>query len=460
MSRLNTSDRIHAFAFMMLALAAGGAVTLPLLGAAEAKSSPAVDETVRTRALEATVPDRPTMTDEIEHFSSRASARPDEAFSKERLFAAHMLAFRAYGDVSHLDAAGALLTALSDGTYGRDDSAETMSRHGTAVLRSASTLHLAEHDFPGALQTAEELARRSSDDATRFRLFDARWAVGDKKGAAEILEGPLDTLSTGYLSRQARVVDGAGFTEPARDIFRRVLDNVQAYAEAAPVQAWALVELGHFELHSGDPHTAVRRYLDALEVLPGSPAALEGLASVAYGVDRNLEAARDLYRKALSNGAHLDLVPTLADIEEALGNSAEARRLRVAFVDAAFESPRSEAMHRRPLVFVLAESPSTRKEAVRQARLDLRARQDQGAFDALAWALYKSGDVEMAWTLEERALAAGGPPPPILFRAGIIAEAAGEDERARELLLEALEGQVELAPHEVSAAGEMLQRIR
>ncbi|NNF11631.1 MAG: hypothetical protein HKN72_00295, partial [Gemmatimonadetes bacterium] len=62
--------------------------------------------------------------------------------------------------------------------------------------------------------------------------------------------------------------------------------------------------------------------------------------------------------------------------------------------------------------------------------------------------------------LEERALSAGGPPPPVLFRAGLIAEAAGERSRAQELLKEALEGQVELAPHEVTAAVEVLDRVR
>ncbi len=429
----------------MLALVAGGVATLPLLGASDAAPRPVVDETVRARAMASSVPARPTMTDEIEHFTRRAEARPEESFSRERLFAAHMLAFRAYGDASHLDQAAAMVEALPE--------------HSPAALRAASSLQLAEHDFPAALASARRLADVSRDDAASYRLFDALWAAGDKAAAEEILDGTLDTLSTAWLSRKARVVDGAGFTEPARDIFRRVVENVEAYAEPAPVRAWALVELGHFELHSGDPSAAVRRYLEALEVLPGSPAALEGLASVSYGVDRDLETARDLYRRALDNGAHLDLMATLADVEEGLGNEAEAQRVRRAFIAAAGAAGR-DAMHRRPLIFVMAESPETREEAVRLARLDLAARQDQGAFDALAWAYYRSGDVGMAWTLAERGLDAGGPPPPVLFRAGLMAEAAGESSRARELLQEALEGQVELGPHEVAAAVDALERSR
>lgn len=451
MSRLNRSGRTNAVTFTMLALAAGGAVILPLLGATDGEPAPAIDRAVRARALAAEIPEHPTMTDEIAHFTARAAARPDEAFARERLFNAHMLAFRAYGDQAHLDRAGdvvAELKALTDGPP------------SAAALRAASSLALAQHDFPTAASEARELAERSHGEIARYRLFDALWAVGARDEAREILDGTLDTLSTAYLSRQARALDAEGLVEPARDLFVRVVDNVRAYAEPAPVRAWALVELGHFELHSGDPKAAVRRYEQALDVLPGGPAALEGLASVAYGVDRDLSVARDLYAKALENGAHLDLVPTLADIEEALGDEREARRLRLAFAEEATATERTEAMHRRPLALLLAEAPSTRPEAIRLARKDLAVRQDPGAFDALAWALYRSGETEMAWTLEERALSAGAAPPPLLFRAGLIAEAAGEYDRAAELLAEALEGEVELAPHEVAAARAALERTR
>jgi tetratricopeptide (TPR) repeat protein len=452
MSMWNRSGRTNTVLFTVTALVAGGAATLPLLGSAELEPRASVDRAVLERAMSSAVPARRTMTDEIEHFQARAAARPDEAFSKERLVRAHLLAFRAYGQVEHLDRAAAVANAMTA------PSGSGSERESPSALRSLSSLRLAEHDFQGALESARSIAELSGRDAARFRLFDALWAVGSKQEAAALLDEPLDTLSTDYLARRARVIDGAGFTELARDLFRRVEENARAFAEPAPVRAWALVELGHFELHSGDPALAVRRYLEALEVLPGSPAALEGLASVAYRVDRDLETARALYSRALENGAHLEVMPTLADIEEALGRGDEALRLRRSFVRRATADPRAEAMHRRPLVFLLAEEPETRAEAIRQARLDLGARRDQGAFDALAWALFRDGEVEMAWLLAERALAAGGPPPPVLFRAGLIAEAAGEPERARDLLQEALVGNVELAPHEIASAREVLDR--
>lgn len=474
------SIRRPAASVVVLALTVGGLAALPPADGADAPTRPFVDDGVVRRALASDVPARPTMSDEIDHFRGRAAAKPNETFALERLFTAHMLAFRAYGDHKHLERASEVVDRLgghssSPGTStGRAPEAPAASSFEASAsslpdasaeasrsvrsLRSVASLSLAEHDFGSALSTARTLASVSNGETSTYRLFDALWAVGAREEAEDLLEGTVDTLSTAYLSRRARVIDARGFVEPARDLFHRVVDNVRAYAEPVAVHAWALAELGHFELHSGDPEAAVRRYQEALDVLPGSPAALEGLASVAYGVDRDLDRARDLYRKALVNGAHLDVMPVLADIEEALGRRTEALRIRRDFVTRATKDDRSEAMHRRPLIFVLAEAPSTRAEAVRLAHKDLAVRQDPGAFHALAWTLHRAGEVEMAWTLAERALAGGGAPPPILFRSGLMAEAAGERARARELLEQALDGKSELAPHEAEAARERLDR--
>ena len=451
-----------AAAVVVLVLTVGGLYALPPWDGAQAPLGPYVDDDVMRRAFASEVPARPTMTEELEHFRARVAANPGESFALERLFRAHMLAFRAYGDRRHLEEAHETVERL----VGEDPAREAATAPSTRVskgtsgtvsaIRAERSLMLAEHDFRSALSAARTLASVSNDETSTYRLFDALWAVGARAEAEELLDGPLDTLSTAYFSRRARVLDAQGLVVPARDLFRRVVDNVRAYAEPAPVRGWALVELGHFELHSGDPKAAVRRYEEALDVLPGSPAALEGLASVAYGVDKDLRRARDLYRKALANGAHLDVMPVLADIEEALGHRQEALRIREDFVTRATRDERNEDMLRRPLVFVLAQAPSTRAEAVRLARQDLAVRQDPGAFDALAWALHRTGDVDLAWILAQRGLAGGAAPPPILFRAGLMAEAAGEGARSRELLRNALEGESELAPREARTARERL----
>ena len=429
-------------------VAVGAAVALPLLGVAEAETAPFVTETVRDQALAAAVPAQPTMSDEIDHFEKRVAARPEEGFSRRRLFSARLLAFRAYGDMRHLTEAGRALEAVGEGAF--SDAARLALRSG---------LHLTRHEFQSALATARAGARLSPGDDASYRLFDALWATGGWEEASDVLDRPLDTLSTAYLSRIARVLDGDGYVEQARDRFRRVVENVQAYAEPAPVRAWALVELGNFELHSGSPEAAVRRYREALEILPASPAGIEGLASVAYGTDRDLETARALYRRAVENGAHLDLLPVVADIEDELGNADQASAIRRDFVARATADSMTERLYRRPLAFVLAEDPATVAEAHRLAEEDLDERQDLGAWDASAWVHYRAGDIEQAWDLARRAVSVGAPAPPVAQRAGIIAAAAGERGMARTLLRRALDGQVELSPQQVRNAEQALASV-
>jgi hypothetical protein len=148
--------------------------------------------------------------------------------------------------------------------------------------------------------------------------------------------------------------------------------------------------------------------------------------------------------------------PVLADAEVEAGNEVEARRLREAFVRLATASPRAERLYRRPLVFVLADDPTTVCAAVDHARLDLDDRRDPGAWDALAWARYRAGDLEGAGRAARLATAAGVPEPALAWRVGLIAKASGDEARAATLLGTAVEGASELAIAEVDEARRLL----
>jgi tetratricopeptide (TPR) repeat protein len=428
------------------------AATLAVIGtfAARATSTldagmpaPSVTPSILGEALASTRPERPTLSDEIDHFRRRLSMRPDDGLARARLVRAHLLRFRAYGDLVDLEAAE---------RHQRER--ERRSGASPALLVDRSALQLVRHEFPQAVATARAAVRREETlrPELDLRLFDALWAVGRRVEADAILTLPLDTTSVAWMGRQARVLDRRGEVERARDLFRDVLASVRAFAEPAPVEAWALVELGHFEHHAGDPTRAVARYREALRVLPGSPAALEGLAAVAYGVDRDLDVARRLYGRALEQGAHLDVMPVLADVEEEAGDHAAAERTRAAFVRLATSTPLAERWYRRPLVFVLAGREDTACRALALARRDLEERRDPGAWDALAWALHRAGDPVAAWRAAREGLEGGAPEPGAAYRAGLVALAAGEANAAGRLLDLALAGRSELSPGEERSA--------
>lgn len=440
---------------MALCLSATAIVAVALLPPTDAPArsgaggEPFVDREVLSAALASGVPDRLTMSDEIGYYEDRLARRRDEDFSRERLLSAHLLRFRAYGRHEDLRRSFAHLAALT-----------VTGDSGAGLEAQRAALALARHDFPGAVAAAERADRiaQGSDPAVRLTLFDALWASGEYERAAVHLDGPFDRSSIGWLSRHARLLDRRGRVEEARDAFRTVVEQVRAFAQPAPVEAWALVELGHFEYHAGDPGAGVDRYLEALEVLPGSPAALEGLAAVAAGVDRRPDAAERLYRTALDRGAHLDVMLDLADAQEAGGDGRTAEATRSAFLARATETVEAVRLHRQEIALTLAgrSGATARCRALDLASEELRARREASAWSTMAWIRYRLGHLDEAARAAGRSVEWGTPEPVVAFRAGVVLDAVG-DPGATALLEEALDGASELTAREVDRARTLLE---
>lgn len=391
-------------------------------------TGPAITPEIVDLVLASRPPERPTMSDEIEYFEARlASSDGDDHVLEPRLVSAYVQRFRAYGDSADASAALRHFQVL------RERGPSTPS-----LLSLESSLRLLFHDFPGAVRsavTANE-QRRSYDSALRLRLFDALWASGAYGEANDLLQLPHDRGSFGFLVREARVLDRLGETAQARDRIGRALEEARAYAQPRGIVAWAMTELGHLEHHSGHPRAATDRLLEALEILPGSPAAIEELARIAWESDRNPKLARPLFARALDTGDHLSLYRDLADVSNELGDAEAAEALRRRFVERATASPEIERQYLRPLALMFAdEEPSDRlDDAQRFAERDLAMRPTSESWDTLAWVRYRQGDLDAALAASRNATEWGVPEPIVLFHAGVIADDAGERERAGELL--------------------------
>lgn len=410
------------------------------------RSSPSHTEVparvVSDSALEAALAGRPApgglRPDERAFFEGRLARDPADVLAQRRLAALHQMRFRAWGDPQELVRSGAYLDRLAD-------------RHtdDPTLWSMRTSLALAQHEFPAALDAASRRLALGdpSDDSGAYGRFDALWASGRYAEARALLEGLTpERESILHLSREARLIDGLGDVDRAAETMDRVVALADAWAEPALVRAWARVEHGHFLLHSGSAERSAARFHEALALIPAYPAALEGLASIAYGVDGNTTSAERLYRAALDHGKHLDLYGVLVEIAEASGDPAAADSLRAAFVARATADPASERLYRRPLALLLSDDPATRRQALEWAEADLAQRQDRMAWITRGWVLHAMGRSREAAEDAERALAWGAPTPEVLQRAGLILAAAGERARGRALVREALEGRVELGP--------------
>lgn len=446
MIRPDTPSRPHDYAplrWLLLAPVLLAPLAFALLspetaGTTSRDGARAVDSETLATALGAQPILEGVRADEVAFFEARLAADPQDALARRRLAAVHQMRFRAYGDPADLARVDILL----------DELARTHP-HDAGVLSMRTSLALAGHDFPGALEASRARVGLGDPGATdtALGLFDALWATGNYAEAKKILESSRgEDASMARLSREARLVDGMGDVAAAAERMERVVTLTDAYAESPVVRAWARAEHGNFLLHSGDPDGATGRFEEALALVPAYPAALEGLGSIAYGVDGEFGAAEALFEASLEYGRHLDLYGVLAEIARAGGDAERADGLELDFIRLATADPATERLYRRPLALMLAERPGGLAAALAHAETDLADRQDRMAWATRAWVLHAMGQVEAAAADAERALEWGAPEPDVLYRAGVVFLSVGDRRRGRELLTEALDGRAELGP--------------
>lgn len=420
------------------------AATLPLavLSAATPVAGPDPSErALSVDALRRALASRPVtdgvLRDDVEFFENRLATMADDPLALRRMASTRLLRFRAYNTLEELTAAEPVLARLS-ARYPADAGV-----HGL-VASSA----LARHDFVAALDAARAAVRAGGDDAeaARLTLFDALWATGRYAEARTLLESTrAPRESAARLAREARLIDGLGDTDVARDRMERVVQLVDAYAETGVVRAWARVELATFTVHSGDPAGAVRHFLDALDIIPGYPAALEGLGWIAYGVDHDLAAAEALLERSVRYGSHLDLLPVLSEIATERGAPDRAEVYAEEFRARAGLESTERRMYWRPLAMAAADRGDL-VEALALAEADLAQRQDRGAWATRGRILHLMGRTQEAVADMDRALAWGTPEPGVHALAGPVYLAAGHDERGRRAIEAALDGRAELGP--------------
>ncbi|MEE8148111.1 MAG: hypothetical protein V3T24_10940, partial [Longimicrobiales bacterium] len=342
-----------------------------------AASDRLVTPEVLAQALASEVPDRLTLSDDLDFFSRRLEERgPDDVLALRRLVSASLLRFQTYGREADLARAEKHLATLTN-------------RYPTSssVWATVASARLSRHDFSGAVRAAERSVRVGGpdDEGGRLRHFDTYLATGRYEGASDLLRLPFDRYSFAYRTRAVRMKDRLGDVVGARDGMEAALALARSYAQPPAIVAWSLVELGHLEHHTGRPYRAVSNYREALELMPGSPAAIEGLAQVALGWDRDLRAAEALFLKALENGAHLDVYVRLIEMAEGAGWGDRAVRYWERFLGAVRADASTERLHLRSLALILGRQDQTLPEALRYARRDLAIRHTSETYAVLGW---------------------------------------------------------------------------
>jgi tetratricopeptide (TPR) repeat protein len=318
------------------------------------------------------------------------------------------------------------------------DRALTLAPNDFDALRTRAWVLLGQHEFAAALREAQALNARQPDDLFTYALLvDAHVELGNYAQARVAAQWLLDLRPGNIpgLTRAAYLREIHGDLEGAIELMQQALQRTAP--EEVEDRAWLLTQLGHLHLHGGRVVEAERHVLAALELFPEYHYALAQLARVRLA-QGDRDAALAAERRHYAAAPHPENRYELARALGRAGAGDEAQRAYAEFEAAALAESAAWDNANRELVYYYADVARAPDRALAVARKEIARRQDVYTSMVYAWALYRSGDAERARAAMERATAIGIRDPELLFRAGIIAHAAGDVAAAQTRLNAAL----------------------
>lgn len=280
---------------------------------------------------------------------------------------------------------------------------------------------LAVHDFEGALAFAGAADERQSGrlDARAVRV-DALLALGQLDSAMAELErlARIAPDSPGVLVRRSQAAWLTGRMDLARSLAVEAFDPDDRNGSR---RAWYAGFAAQMAFDTGEIDLAETLAATAVEADPSVTAGLVVSGRVAAGRG-DLAEAIDFYERAIAVVPEPRIASELAVVYRLAGRLEDAERTEeLVEVVAAV----AEGVFDRDLARHLADRDPER--ALVLAERSMEGRTDPDGWAVLAWAAYGAGDLDLASQASERALATGYRQAEVLYQAGVIAEARGED---------------------------------
>jgi tetratricopeptide (TPR) repeat protein len=374
--------------------------------------SPSAAPSAAVTALEARVKDAPTDVRALQAlgvaYVRKATQGADPAY--------YDLAQRAF------DRADAVTPDLDDTNLGRGLLA--LSRHEFAdALDLGSRVHTSNPDNPDALavmvDAQVELGHYEDASVTLQQLFDRHPGLPAYARLSYVRELRGDTIGALRAMREAdTAANGVAF-------------------DRATVAAF----LGDLEFGRGKFAAAEMQYQKALRLQPGLVLAEFGEARVEVARGRR-GAAIERLRALTQRLPVTNAVALLGDLQERAGQTvAAARSFDLVRTIGKLQRSSGQVTDLEMAIFEAdhAGDAASAAGAVALARRAYDARPDNVFVnDAVAWSLYRSGDIAGALPYVDRALRIGTPDALLHFHAAVVFDAAGQADRARTEIGDAL----------------------
>jgi tetratricopeptide (TPR) repeat protein len=315
---------------------------------------------------------------------------------------------------------------------------------GLAPDYAAAHRHLAyvlysRHEFAAAATAAARAIELDPSDGHAYGILgDAQLEVGQYRGAEATYRTMMARQADLYAyARLAGLKAMRGDPKGAIRLLERAVDEGRRARRPRESIAWAEWQLGSEHFTIGDLGAAEARYRASLAAYPGYHRGLAGLAQV-RAARGDFARAIELYEKAIAVVPLPEYVVALGDVHARVGRPEAAQRQYELVEYIGRLSALNQALYNRELAVFYADHDLKLDEALRLARRELEIRQDIYAWDLLAWALYKRGNLTEARSASVQALKLGTVDPRLFFHAGLIHLALGEARLAKQYLQRAL----------------------
>ncbi len=332
---------------------------------------------------------------------------------------------------------------------------EAIEAHpGDPALRAdLGDLFLAMKAFGPAEQQYAEIKRMAPASPLGYvRMSRWRKVQGDGAGAVEEMEQAyrLDPQAPVLLASLVKL-----YLEEDRHDQALSLCNERIEKDARDALAYSV--LGQIRAARREYEKAEAAFRKAIEIRPDWPAPQKDLAKL-YLVQGKRDEALAKYEAALeANPEDFSLYLVLGQLYEQTGDFPGAIRV----YDRALEKTPGSWVVMNNLASILSDhsdSSEDLKRALSLAQEAVRLNPEEAALlDTLGWIHFKMGETERAFGLIERAVSQGSGNPVLHYHMGVVLDAAGRREEAREQLEKALDGEESFPGREQAEA--LLKRL-
>lgn len=373
----------------------------------------------------ASAPVEPASPAAIARWQARLARNPDDVEAYAQLGLGLLRQVRVSGDMALYDRAGQAFQAA----LARDP-------QQVDALVGQGVLALALHDFPGALVWAEQAWALNPFRAEILGIkVDGLVELGRYDEAVTTLQQMIDLRPN--LESYSRV---SYLRELHGDVDGAIVAMQTAVESAIPGTedwAWTLTHLGNLSFNRGDLATAATIYQQILSQQPHYPYAVAGMARVHAAEGKPADALTQ-YQDLVKRLPLPEFVIALGELYEANGQ-VDAAQAQYDLVGVMQQLNAAAGMNvDLEMALFNASHGTDAAQTVAEARAAYAERPTIYGADALAWALYQTGDYTEAWTKSQEALRLGTKDAALHFHAGMIAQALGDATAARDHLETAL----------------------